>query len=94
VVNIPSHIFVSIFLSDADSPANVTARSRLVTGFVTGQVQKFSHFPQVVTVSRVKRGMGGPAIELTLYPPLIFCGSSCLFVAIPSPLPFCHDFVH
>jgi hypothetical protein len=38
---------------------SVTARSRLVTGDVTGKAQKFSHFPQVVTVSRVKRGMGG-----------------------------------
>jgi hypothetical protein len=53
VVNIPSHVFV------LKPCANVTARSRLVTGRVTGQVQKFSHFPQVVTVSRVKRGVGG-----------------------------------
>jgi hypothetical protein len=73
VVKLPSHSFV------LKPCANVTARSRLVTGRVTGQVQKFSHFPQVVTVSRVKRGMGmhiavGPA--LLRYLLLKTCASS------------------
>jgi hypothetical protein len=40
--------------------------SRLVTGRVTGKAQKFSHFPQVVTVSRVKRGMGEVAHQSAL----------------------------
>ena len=54
VVKLPSHSFVP------KPCANVTARSRLVTGDVTGKAQKFSHFPQVVTVSRVKRGVLPP----------------------------------
>jgi hypothetical protein len=39
----------------AESDWFVTACHGYVTGFVTGRLEKNSHFMQVVTVSRVKR---------------------------------------